>query len=558
MKQELTQAIELATKDLFGESVKVELTRPDERFGDYATNIALALAGKLGQNPQQVAETLAARLKVNLAAKLADIQIAAPGFLNLRLKDEVLAQMLELKPTKSLADQTVLVEYSDPNPFKPLHAGHLYTTLVGDTIARLVEQAGAKTIRINYSGDVGLHVAKSLWAIIKHLGGELPDKLSEVPVKERPMWLGERYVEGHAAYTDDPAASAEIISINKQVYELQAKNDHTSALAQLYFTCRDWSYDYFKDFYKQLEVAPFDRYIPESEVTSVGMSAVEAGLAKGIYERSEGAVVFNGERFGLHTRVFITAEGLPTYETKDVGLSLTKWQDYHFDQSIIITGSEQAQYMAVVIASIKQFAPQPAERTKHLTHGVIKLKGGVRMKSREGNVVTAIQVLDSARAAGKASSHNTNESTVLAAVKYAFAKNRIGADIIYDPEESIALEGNSGPYLQYAHARARSILAKAGDDKKQAELTELEPAERALLLKITQYPEVVDYALSELMPHHICTYLYELAQSFNAFYEGNRVIGDARQAIRLKLVEAYAQVLRDGLGLLGIEAPERL
>ncbi|HUC87966.1 MAG TPA: arginine--tRNA ligase [Candidatus Binatia bacterium] len=561
MKQELTQAIELATKDLFGVAVKVELTRPDSRFGDYATNVALALANKLGQNPQQVAETLAARLKVNLAAKLADIQVAPPGFLNLRLKDEVLAQMLELKPTKSLTGQTVLAEYSDPNPFKPLHAGHLYTTLVGDTIARLVEQAGAKTIRINYSGDVGLHVAKSLWAIIKHLGGELPDKLSEVPVKERPEWLGERYVEGHAAYTDDPTAKAEIVNINKQVYQLQAKNDHTSALAQLYFTCRDWSYDYFKDFYKQLEVTPFDRYIPESEVTPVGVLAVEAGLAKGIYEKSQGAVVFNGERFGLHTRVFITAEGLPTYETKDVGLSLTKWQDYHFDRSIIITANEQAQYMAVVIASLKQFAPQPAERTKHLTHGVIKLKSGVRMKSREGNVVTAMQVLESARAAGKASGLNINESTVLAAVKYAFAKSRIGADIIYDPEESIALEGNSGPYLQYAHARARSILAKiAGSDggKDQAELTKLEPAERALLLKITQYPEVVDYALSELMPHHICTYLYELAQSFNAFYEGNRVIGDARQAIRLKLVEAYAQVLQGGLELLGIEAPERL
>jgi len=207
----------------------------------------------------------------------------------------------------------------------------------------------------------------------------------------------------------------------------------------------------------------------------------------------------------------------------------------------------------VVLAAIKQFAPEPAERTKHLTHGMVKLAGGVKMSSRKGNVVTALELLEAARQAAPEAS----EETILAAVKYALTKNRMGGDIAYDPRESIALEGNSGPYLQYAHARARSILAKLGDLQPLAEVT-LEPDERVLVAKLGQFTEVVDLSIQELMPHHICTYLYELAQEFNRFYERNRVVDDPRQVVRAGLVLAYADTLRRGLDLLGIHAPERM
>jgi arginyl-tRNA synthetase len=210
----------------------------------------------------------------------------------------------------------------------------------------------------------------------------------------------------------------------------------------------------------------------------------------------------------------------------------------------------------VVIKAIEHFEPEPAQRTTHLTHGIVKLQGGVKMSSRKGNVVTALEILEAARAAGEATGTNPSEDTILAAVKYAFAKNRIGGDIVYDPKESIALEGNSGPYLQYAHARARSILAKT--TATPTELHGLTDDERSLLRKITEYQEVVGRAVSELMPHHICTYLYELAQKFNQFYEHNRVVGDEREAVRLALVTRYADTLRAGLGLLGITAPDRM
>jgi arginyl-tRNA synthetase len=557
MKQELEQSVAAAVKDLFDVDVHVELTRPDEQFGDYATNVALQLGKQLGQNPREIGETLAEKLRTDVAAHIADVSVAGPGFLNLKLTDALLVQALAATPAQTLAGKTVLAEYSDPNPFKPLHAGHLYTTLVGDSIARLVEHAGAKTIRINYGGDVGMHVAKSMWAIIKNIGGELPEKLTGITEAERPAWLGARYVEGNDAYEDNEAAKAEIIALNKRVYQLHQDGDHDSPFAHIYWTCRQWSYDYFAVLYQQLQVTPFDRYIPESEVTQLGVAAVREQLDKGVFKQSDGAVIFDGEKAGLHTRVFINSEGLPTYETKDVGLSLTKWQDYHFDESIIITANEQAQYMQVVLASLKEFAPEPAGRTRHLTHGVVKLQGGVKMSSRKGNVVTALEILDAARAAGAGTGTNPSEDTILAAVKYAFAKNRIGGDIVYDPKESIALEGNSGPYLQYAHARARSILAKA-TEQQSAELSGLQPDERGLLRKITEYTEVVDKAVAELMPHHICTYLYELAQKFNSFYEHNRVIGDDRQAVRLQLVNHYARTLQNGLSVLGIAAPDRM
>lgn len=558
MKQ-IIAAVESICQKLFNVRIVVELTRPDPAFGDFATNVALQLAKKLSKNPREVATTIANELKTSLSDQVSEVTVAGPGFINLRLTDAVLLSQLEsvLDQPTIQAKKTVLVEYSDPNPFKPLHAGHLYTTLVGNMIARLVEQGGATVVRTNYSGDVGLHVGKAMWAILQTLGGEQTQKLDQLSKSERAQWLGQRYVEGNTAYEDDEAAKAEIVATNKRVYELHARNDHDSPFAQIYWTCRQWSYDYFAELYTQLGVDSFDRYIPESEVTELGVATVRKQLAKGVYTESQGAVVFEGEAQGLHTRVFINSAGLPTYEAKEIGLIQTKWNDYHYDQSIVITANEQAQYMQVVLASVAQFEPELVERTRHITHGVVKLTGGVKMSSRKGNTVSAVDIIESAQKAAEEQGRGADASVVLAAIKYAFAKNRIGGDIIYDPKESIALEGNSGPYLQYAHARARSILQKSSVTEAKT-LVDLVPGERVLASKLTEYPEVVASAVESLSPHLICTYLYELAQVSNRFYEQSRVIGDPREAQRLTLVATYADVLKAGLELLGIQAPEKM
>ncbi|MDB5171204.1 MAG: argS [Candidatus Saccharibacteria bacterium] len=556
MRDTISKAIADSCKDLFDVEPTVELTRPEEAHGDYATNVALQLAKPLQQNPREVAEALAAKLRENLSETISDVSVAGPGFINLTLTDNTLAAALQSKPAQSLAGQTIVAEYSDPNPFKVLHAGHLYTSVVGDAIGNLLEQAGGDVHRVNFGGDVGLHVGKTMWAIITEFGGEFPDKLNDIPVAERSEWMAKAYVRGTKAYEDDEQAKAAITILNKRVYDLHNEGDHDSAFAQIYWTCRQWSYDYFDSFYARIGTK-FEKYYPESMTAPIGLQTVKEHIGD-VYEKSDGAIVFDGEKHGLHTRVFINSEGLPTYEAKDVGLIMLKKQDYNFDRSVIITGNEQAQYMAVVLKSIEQFAPELSRATSHLTHGIVKLQGGVKMSSRKGNFLRAVDVLDEASRANIEATGQDNDLTVLGAVKYSFLKSRIGGDIIYDPKESVSLEGNSGPYLQYAHARAQSILRKAPGPVTDLEQAEFETDERSLARKISEYSEVVDKAVTDLMPHHICTYLYELAQTFNRFYEHNRVIEDERQALRLSLVKQYAGTLQSGLKILGIHAPDKM
>lgn len=542
---------------LFGVEQAAELTRTDPTFGDFATNIAMKLSKQLGENPRSIAEKLLP--EIQKIDSVQEASIAGPGFINIRVTDEVITQSLAhaTQTPQTLADKVIVAEYSDPNPFKVLHAGHLYTTLVGDAVSRLLEDAGATVHRLNFGGDVGLHVGKTMWAIIKHFGGEYPDKMAEVEADKRLEWVSERYVEGNEAYETDESAKVEIVAANKRVYELHTANDHESEFAKIYWLGREWSYTGFDALYEQLQVSPFERYIPESEVTPLGLEIVQKGLKQNVFVESEGAIVFPGEDHGLHTRVFINSGGLPTYEAKDLGLAAQKWQDYHFDQNVIITANDIVEYMKVVVKALSNFYPEVAERTHHLTHGVIKLPGGVKMSSRKGNILRAVDIIEAAENAAQDLDNSSSNETILAAIKYAFLKTRIGGDVIYDPAEAVALEGNSGPYLQYAHARARSIASKSKVSIKN-KLSDLDQGERTLAVKLTEFTEVVGRAAESLNPHLICTYLYELSQEFNRFYEHNRVIDDPREAERLYLVNVYASVLKKGLELLGIHAPESM
>ncbi len=421
-----------------------------------------------------------------------------------------------------------------------------------------MDVGGAKVHRVNFGGDVGLHVGKTMWAILQELGGEHPEKLTGISDDEKLDWVSQRYVIGNTAYDEDEQAKAAIIVINKRVYDIHANEDHDSPFAKIYWSCRQWSYDGFDALYARLGMVPFAKYYPESAVSDLGLATVKQHIGD-VYKESQGAIVFHGEEHGLFTQVFINSQGLPTYAGKDVGLIQQKQLDYAPDQSFIFTDISQKDHLAVVMASIKQFAPELVAATRHYTHGQIKMVGGVKMSSRKGNILRASDILDAAATANQQLNESKSSEVELGAVKYAFLKNRIGGDIIYDPKESVSLEGNSGPYLQYAHARAQSILRKAQGDAATELLAEtLEPGERSLVRKISEYSEVVDKAVVELMPHHICTYLYELAQTFNRFYEHNRVIDDERQVLRLALVSKYAQTLHDGLQILGIHAPAKM
>jgi arginyl-tRNA synthetase len=576
----LIQLEKLIAKIVAGSlSGKLDLSRlnvsltADAKHGDYATNAAMVYAKDLGRTPREVAEELAQALKA-ASADIEKVEVAGPGFINISLSNQAVARSAQAATTREpvqYAGKTVVAEYSDPNPFKVLHVGHLYTSVVGDAIANLIETAGGTVHRVNFGGDVGLHVAKTMWAILGELGDSGVETLDKIPEETRSDWMAKAYVAGTRAYDEaseeghDPQAKLDILQLNRIVYDVwnleAASSDsyHNIAVADvqaIYRKCRKWSYEYFDAFYARIGTK-FEKYYPESEVAPLGLATVRKQLKLGVYKDSAGAVVFEGEPYGLHTRVFITSQGLPTYEAKDTGLLMTKWQDYHFDRSVVITGNDIIEYMKVVLKSVEQFEPELVARTVHLTHGNVKLAGNEKMSSRKGNFLRAVDVLELAGAANKAANGHDDERVVLGAVKYSFLKQRIGADLVFIPEESVSLDGNSGPYLQYAHARARSILAKAGKTP-VAELAELDSQERVLALKISEYADVVERSVDELMPHYIATYLYELAQIFNRFYEGSRVIGDVREAERLQLVKLYADVLGAGLAILGIEAPDRL
>ncbi len=553
MTYDLRELTGVVISELYGVELTPVFSRPDPQHGDYTTNVALQLAGTLNKSPRTIAEEI---IQVLATRGNFELSIAGPGFINVTLTDAEIfaAAMQSTVLARPLEGQVVIAEYSDPNAFKVLHGGHLYTSLVGDAIARILETAGGTMHRVNFGGDVGRHVAMTMWAIIHELGGEHPEKLQAIPDEQKLDWISERYVIGNTAYEEDEIAKADITAYNKRVYEIHSQDDHESPFAQIYWMGRKWSYEGFDALYERLGMSPFEKYYPESSVFAIGTEAVKAHTGP-VYEESGGAIVFKGEPYGLFTQVFINSEGLPTYAGKDVGLILAKQRDYNFDLSFMITDVSQKDHIAVVLKSIEQFEPELAQKTIHRTHGRIVLAGGQKMSSRKGNILRADDIIDASFAASTVSN---DPDVVLGAIRYSFLKGRVGGDIIYNPEESVSMDGNSGPYIQYALVRARSIIRKAEGVMPVSEIDALDEQERSLARKIALYPEAFAAALATYSPHHICNYLYELAVTFNRFYEQSRVIDHERSVQRIALVQAYEATLSHGLSVLGMPKPEQM
>jgi len=553
----VASSLEKILKETFNLTEKVSFSVPDFEFGDVTTNCAMQLSKSLKKAPRVIAESIVAALEDENPSWFASARVEGPGFINITFKDNFLFSFVNHEKQTIAANESYVLEYSCPNAFKELHAGHLYQTIAGDSIAKLLEFVGAKVERTNFGGDVGLHVAKAMWGIQKELDGEA--KLDTIAVDKRPNFLSKSYVLGAAAYENDETAKSEIGAINKKIYALHDNKDHTSVFARIYWTCRQWSYDYFDSFYKKIKVAPFHFYA-ESETAPIGMKLVEKGKKEGIFEESEGAIVFMGENFGLHTRVFVTKAGLPTYETKDLGVIAKEFEDYHFTKRILITGRDQTEYMRVVFAAAEQVMPETKNKMLHITNGIIKFASGAKMSSRLGNVTTANNVYTTVYDnTPKESPDATRASIALSAIKYSLLKQRLGSDVAFDVENSVSLLGNSGPYLQYAFVRAYSILGKAEyDDSTHPAISLLESGERRLVHQLAQFREVVASSALTYSPHILCTYLYETATAFNVFYEQHRVIGDERSSVRLKIVYEYMKILEIGLSLLGIDAIKKM
>lgn len=548
---------------LFGIETEVEVTVGRElgegKVVDFSSNIAMKLTRELKKNPMEIAEEIAKNIDENENDSRIIVEVAKPGFLNFILPDEYFEEKIsdfvdnfeKNISQDEYSGKTVICEFSDPNPFKVLHVGHLYTSIVGDSISRIVEFAGGKVVRANFGGDVGLHVGKTIWALNRKV------ESGEININDLSIDLiADCYVEGTRAYEDDETAKREIIETNKKVFEIAVGRASDEKLADIYWKGRELSYQYFENFYDSIGVK-FDKYYPESTVAIKGLEMVKKGLHQGVYEESDGAIVFKGEKYSLHTRVFINKNGLPTYEAKDVGLIFTKWDDYKFDKSIIITANDIIDYMKVVLKSVEQYAPELSQRSLHLTHGNVKLPGNQKMSSRKGNFLRAVDVVNMVSEALEKNYDSADKRISLGAVKYAFLKYKVGGDIIFNVDESVSMTGNAGPYLQYAVVRGEKVVGNLynNEDKVRWVMNEYE---KSLISKVLQYDLVLGQAVSELAPHRICEYLYELAQEFSRFYEKVKVAGSDFEVSRGKIVKAYLLVMKHGLGLLGINVPEKM
>lgn len=548
--QELKEAIKYAVKDLFDVDLEPELARPEEQFGDYSTNIALQLAANLYKKPREIASQLVEKLQSPLLAKT---EVAGPGFINFWLTDKALQKMIYVKTEiQTYAGKKVVIETNNPNPFKDIHIGHAFNSIVADTIANLLEAGGAEVHRVSYHGDVGPHVGRSLWAIFDELGERAGEEIKKISPQEFPAKMREWYARGAGMYEEEPSVVTAVEQYAKQSFAPEG------LIREVYDYAKQQSFEYFDKVFKRLGSKPVEKRYLESQADQAGRQTVERNIGK-IFKKSDGAIIFPGEKYGLHTRVFITKHGNTLYEARDLGLIQLKHQDYQPDLSVIVTAVEQKHYFEVVFKAADLTIPAVAGKTRNIPTGTVKLSTG-KMSSRQGKVVTIEWLFGQVEAAVRKLSDNeeTVATASLAAIRYAMLKNRLDSDTIYDIEESVSLQGNSGPYLQYAFVRAKSILKKSKVENPKSKVVDFEEGERSLARKISEYPEVVENAVNELMPHHIATYLYELAQTFNRFYENNRVVGDPRETLRLQLVESYANVLKSGLELLNIPTPEKM
>ena len=446
------------------------------------------------------------------------VELVNKRFINIYLSQEFFAKSLEEIIEKGekfgkgnkFKGERVMVEHTDPNPFKEFHIGHLMPNVIGSTIARIFEWSGAEVRQVNYQGDVGLHIAKTLWA-------------------------NSDYAKGNKAYEEDPEAKKEIEDINKKVYE---KSD--PELNKRYEDGKKESLAKFEEMYKRLGTK-FDYYFFESETGKVGKEIVENNIG-GVFERSDGAVVFKGP----HTRVFINSLGLPTYEAKDLGNAKLKYEKYPYTKSVIVTGNEIKDYFKVVFEAMAQVLPELAGKTLHLSHGMLRLPTG-KMSSRTGSVVLAESLIEEVKKRVKG-----DEAVAIGAIKYMILRQSIGHDIVFDFEKSVSTEGDSGVYLQYAHARACSVLEKSVGQGRTLDTDSQGPT---LVRLLYRFPEIVERAALEYAPNYITTYLTELASSFNNFYAREQIIGND---YRLAITRAFRIVMRNGLEILGIPAPDKM
>ena len=597
LEQILTEKVQEAVKNLYGievneQQVQLQKTRPE--FEGDITLVVFPFVKAARKAPVQVATEIGETLKGELVEKYNAVQ----GFLNLSIAQTYwLAQLRTIADTENYGQQTrtkedgsqplMMVEYSSPNTNKPLHLGHVRNNLLGYSIAKIQEANGWKVVKTNIVNDRGIHICKSMLAWLKFGNGETPESSG----KKGDHLIGDYYVRFDVEYKkqikelmaqgmDEETAKKEAPLIKEAQAMLLKWEQGDAEVRALWQKMNSWVYAGFDETYRQMGVG-FDKIYYESNTYLEGKKEVERGLKEGLfYRREDGSVWADLTQNGLDEKLLLRADGTSVYMTQDIGTAKLRFQDYPIDKMVYVVGNEQEYHFKVLSILLDRLGFPFGKELVHFSYGMVELPNG-KMKSREGTVVDAddlmAQMIDDAREISKDKVNTLPDITAdeaneiarivgLGALKYFILKVDPRKNMLFNPEESIDFNGNTGPFIQYTYARIRSIMRKAAAEGIEipAELgadAPINEKEIDLIQKMNDFAAAVADAGNNYNPGGIANYCYELTKEFNQFYHDYSILNaesEAEKITRLVLAANVAKILKNGMSLLGIEVPERM
>ena len=585
-------AAQAAVKALYGQDVPEKMVQTQKTRSEFEGNLTLVVfpfVKMARKSPEQTGQELGEYLveHCNAISKFNVVK----GFLNLSISDEAWLNLLtdidkDEHYGERPADENsplVMIEYSSPNTNKPLHLGHVRNNLLGWSLAQIMEANGNKVVKTNIVNDRGIHICKSMLAWQKWGNGETPESSG----KKGDHLIGDYYVLFDKHYREeikelvaqgmDEEQAKQEAPLIKEAHEMLVKwEKNDPEVRALWEKMNNWVYAGFDETYQKMGVK-FDKIYYESQTYLKGKAKVEEGLAKGLFERHEDNSVWADlTNEGLDQKLLLRSDGTSVYMTQDIGTAEMRFQDYPIDKMIYVVGNEQNYHFQVLSILLDRLGFKWGKELVHFSYGMVELPNG-KMKSREGTVVDADDLMalmvedayNTSMELGKFDDMTEEERREIAcivgmgALKYFILKVDARKNMLFNPEESIDFNGNTGPFIQYTYARIRSILRKA--EGLNISLTShhspLTTKEIELIQKMSEYGAAVEQAGKDYSPSGIANYCYELTKVFNQFYHDFSILNEPdeqKKAVRLMLAKNVAKILKNGMALLGIEVPERM
>jgi arginyl-tRNA synthetase len=603
IEQQIINAAQAAVKELYGQEVAEKMVQLQKTKKEFEGNLTLVVFPFLKisrKKPDETAREIGEYIKQNCKA-IADFN-AVGGFLNLVIdKKAWLALLNEMNLNEKFGEKPVteasplvMIEYSSPNTNKPLHLGHVRNNLLGWSLAQIMEANGNRVVKTNIVNDRGIHICKSMLAWLKFGNGETP----ETSGKKGDHLIGDYYVAFDKHYRAEVAElkakyvaegmdeeqaekkAKEESPLIKEAHEMLVKwEQNDPEVRALWKKMNDWVYAGFDETYKALGVG-FDKIYYESNTYLVGKKKVEEGLAKGLFFRKDDNSVWADlTNEGLDQKLLLRSDGTSVYMTQDIGTAEMRFNDFPIDKMIYVVGNEQNYHFQVLSILLDRLGFKWGKELVHFSYGMVELPNG-KMKSREGTVVDADDLIAAMVADAKQTSEELGKFkdmseeerneiariVGLGALKYFILKVDARKNMLFNPEESIDFNGNTGPFIQYTYARIRSILRKAQAEgisipATLADTMPLNEKEIELIQKLNEFGAAVEQAGKDYSPSGIANYCYELTKAFNQFYHDYSILGadtEEEKVVRLVLAQNVGKTLKNGMALLGIEVPERM